>query len=1703
MSVKRESLKVRITAKDDSIVFQYLAPHPAIKLRGYILGYGGRYSKQNISLPDNGEPIELDVEFTPKYLIAVHPVAEYSSASAVKKCKGSVELHRPLQVMINALTSTSVLLTWGQNYEEECNADVDSECTDERHFTVRYREKEKNKKWLYQFCPTTKTVVDKLKPNTVYEFGVRVTKPKEDSIWGRATAHTTSATTSPSNTRTEQVKINKFNPYFKKDRNNGDMAKLKPSGKVNHIGPKHRKPDVITSAPGADLLVFDTLKSNRNPPSKEHRPMQSNPLPENDVVNKVEKKGIDSKPTSRNDKKEIAKQKAPATPSKANESKRPSSVNSSLPSNPGLEPHATGKPQFIEFQVPSSNHSNLFTSERASDLETKDKQQSTESEIPSSTKMPFTILSTTSKHTAEDKQKLPEIKAPSSTNSFLITSNPAHASNPVDIKQLKEPEVPYPNSSPFHPTSEPDAKDVEKLTEPEVPFSSISSFNPTTEPGTLGMQKFTDLETPLSSTSFFSNSKMTSTLDVTDGQKSTEKVTEGPPSNGNFYSIPSSTSELDTMDEQQFSEYVVPHSISSNVNTLSTPSEPDNVDKQEFTEHEVTSSNSSFFTTSTASSELHPPERQPNSEDELRSSSSSSFNGLNTLKPDVLDKQNSTGPGVHSSSSSISFTSNTSELNALGSQKSTELEVPSSTSSVLITSNTRAEADSINHNPFTEYNPPLANNPSRNEPGYQDKQPITEHYQSSIENSTHFNLNPVLEFDAPGHQGYTGQISPKHLSLSAHHELPISDTPYVFSPTPPAEHVSAGKTQFSDQNVPTDTLHVSSQIPVYELDNIEDRKLTDRKLSTANPPHMFSGTPVSELDKIENNKDHKLSTAGTRYVFSPSPVPEPDKIIRSESKDQIVRPADTPYVFSSTHVYELENSQSSGTHKKFYDMDQNVPTADTLHVSSQTPVHELDKIEDRKFTDRKLSTANLPHMFSGTPVSELDKIENNKDHKLSTAGTRYVFSPSPVPEPDKIIRSESKDHIVPTADTPYVFSSTPVYELENVEDNTSSGTHKKFYDLDHIVSTADTPYVFSSTSVYESENIEDIKSSGTHKKFYDMEHKLSTADTPYVISGTRAYEYNIEDHKFTDHKPPTFDTPHVFSGIPVTELTNIEDNKPTGHKLPTVDTPHVFSGSSASELDKLEDNKSTDIQIKQNAVREQHFASLQPKDHKLTTADTPLMFSGAPVSELDNIQDHKLTDNKASTTDSTYVLSGISAKEFDNIGDRKPIGRKLPTADTPHVFSGSSASGLDKLEDNKSTDHKPPTANTPQVFSGIAVSELDNLEGNKSTDLERLTSDTIQVFRPSHVSQLGSTGGKKRTGTDPMADPLSKPKSDAKWNILEPSADVQSSTSSNPLSEKDATGLATETTNLNMFTEHNEVENTTVLSSTPISEIDSLGKERYTGPHVKYFGKDPNVPCSINEALKYFVNKNHTNVKVTTAPRYPPTNVTILTVEGCSTFVIVVWEKNDNDSATEFELVSTALGPDNETEKIVTVTNQTHITVENLSPNTSYVFLVKPKNRLGVGPPSEPVPFVTESADPRVSEYVPGKAAIWSPYRFKFDSFSECQGKQYVKRTWYRKFVGIILCNSLRYKIYLSDKLSGVFYNIGDLSGHGEDHCQFVDSFLDGRTGHHLLSAQLPVRPGFYRSLRQEPVMFGTIGGHTHISYVHWYECGIAIPGKW
>lgn len=58
-----------------------------------------------------------------------------------------------------------------------------------RYYTIRYRER--NRKWIYQTCPTSDTVIDNLKPNTPYEFGVRSNKDDRRGTWSKPVIHNT------------------------------------------------------------------------------------------------------------------------------------------------------------------------------------------------------------------------------------------------------------------------------------------------------------------------------------------------------------------------------------------------------------------------------------------------------------------------------------------------------------------------------------------------------------------------------------------------------------------------------------------------------------------------------------------------------------------------------------------------------------------------------------------------------------------------------------------------------------------------------------------------------------------------------------------------------------------------------------------------------------------------------------------------------------------------------------------------------------------------------------------------------------------------------------------------------------------------------------------------------------------------------------------------------------------------------------------------------------------------------------------------------------------------------------------------------------------------------------------------------------------------------------------------------------------------
>ncbi|XP_071186349.1 target of Nesh-SH3-like isoform X4 [Salvelinus alpinus] len=551
-----------------------------------------------------------------------------------------------------------------------------------------------------------------------------------------------------------------------------------------------------------------------------------------------------------------------------------------------------------------------------------------------------------------------------------------------------------------------------------------------------------------------------------------------------------------------------------------------------------------------------------------------------------------------------------------------------------------------------------------------------------------------------------------------------------------------------------------------------------------------------------------------------------------------------------------------------------------------------------------------------------------------------------------------------------------------------------------------------------------------------------------------------------------------------------------------------------------------------NSIRNasSHLVDLPPAPSQLLPTKTPSTSSATPV--LNNPSPHG--EKQQGQTQPRGPTSATEKPHNPSSGqgsqrNLKPLGpaitliartMKSPAAtnplfpftdgsrqDTPSSSSSSSSSLLRRANNSSQTSRTPGANGKHHKGTGLPKSVVWNRLRMANTNNSLLEDINPDVSGRSGYSSIEDQfyGSRPSIPVNKKTNLVGKPGDMNKLNVLKQTDKASilkkfPSVTAKP-AKQDRRHTTTTTPSVNDIW-FETWENSSLFSSLPASDVDALGKKRFVAPHVVYkTDKKPDEPCSITTSLSYFPEEEGGETNVTAPPKSPPSNLTVVTVEGCPSFIILDWEKTDNDT-TEYEVISTTKGPDGTQVSILT-TNQTHTAVENLKPESSYEFKVKPKNEHGEGPPSEPVSFNTESADPRVSENVSGKDAIWTQFPFKTDSYSECNGKQYVKRTWYRKFVGIQLCNSLRYKIYLSDSLNGKFYNIGDQTGHGEDHCQFVDSFLDGRTGNQVRADQLPAREGYYRAMRQEPVNFGQIGGNSHVTYVPWYECGTAIPGKW
>jgi hypothetical protein len=145
----------------------------------------------------------------------------------------------------------------------------------------------------------------------------------------------------------------------------------------------------------------------------------------------------------------------------------------------------------------------------------------------------------------------------------------------------------------------------------------------------------------------------------------------------------------------------------------------------------------------------------------------------------------------------------------------------------------------------------------------------------------------------------------------------------------------------------------------------------------------------------------------------------------------------------------------------------------------------------------------------------------------------------------------------------------------------------------------------------------------------------------------------------------------------------------------------------------------------------------------------------------------------------------------------------------------------------------------------------------------------------------------------------------------------------------------------------------------------------------------------------------------------------------------------------------------------------------------------------------------------------PAGDASWQKKAFTYDrAQSTCSGgARYVRYDpRYAKWGGVELCSPTTYKIFLGESADGVFHEIGDFAGHGQDHCELVnptftmpneDEVTSGGCSDCSVTMAGWESPGpvpvYTRSNLGEPFTLQTWPEHNLYTSSS-YSCGVAIP---
>ncbi|XP_066890855.1 target of Nesh-SH3 isoform X7 [Kogia breviceps] len=1748
---KRPNLKVHINTTSDSILLKFLRPNPNVKLEGFLLGYGSNLSpNQYFPLPAEGKYTEAVVDAEPKYLIVVRPAPPPSQK---KSCSGKARSRKPLQLVVGTLTPSSVFLSWGFLINPHHDWTLPSHCPNDRFYTIRYREKDKEKKWIFQLCPATETIVENLKPDTVYEFGVK--DNVEGGIWSKIFNHKTI--------------VGSKNKVNGKIQSTYDQVHTVPAYVPRKLIPVTIIKQVIqnvthrasTKSPekipyGGTILVHLVIPGLNETTIKLPTSIMfeiSDAIKTQLAKNETLALPAESKTP---EVEKIPAQPITVTPESVPRTTKPT-VSSALDISetiPVLRGRTPETPQTIlipRFELPLST------------LAPKRLPEFPQAKTPFPFEKPGGTLASsqkpwivpTSKISEDSKILLPQTATygvfsspttsdePEISEPHTATSDPFLDSVPSKTSRtLEQPRATLaPSETPFVPQK------LEIFTSPEmqpttpaplqttsVPSTPKRRFRPktprtkperTTSPGTIP-SKISKSPEPTrttlapSKTQFISlKPKIPLSPEVTHTKPALEPETLPP-------SQPPIVLEPGTLGTKPSTTTLAPPKTKRpgrRRRPKTTPS-PDVPKSKPALEPATVQLEPLVPTVAPKPSKRPKTTRRPDVlqiQPDSKSPKQLLPKPQTTAKPDTPPPKSVFEPVTFETEASTTTIVPATDIEPV----TLRTEAPWTTLAPKTSQRTRTRRPRPRPRPRSR--PKHKTTPSPETPQAKlDLEPVT--------TGTSLALTTTKRPRRP-------RPKPK---TTPHPEVPQTKLVPATIPEPVILRTEAPGTIVAPK-VPQRTRHPR---PKSKSTRSPETPQTERVpatvLEAVTPIKEAPGTafvPVTDLEPVTFTTETSGTTLATkasqrprrprpRPKTTPSPqVPQtkpvpatvlepvtlrpeaPRTTLASNTSQQTIHPHPRPKTTPSPEVPESKpvpttdfepvtfrteawvTTQAPKTSKRTRRPRPKPKTTPTPEAPQTKPVPTAD-LEPGTFRTEAPEIVVLPTVLE--PVTLRTKAPETtlapKTSRVRRPHPRPKTTSSPEAPQTKLVPATSFEPVIHSSEAPEttlaptelhtlilkpvtspsleMTQSQPVSEvLESVTFSTESSKEAIApTEIDYVYSTAKAPLRPEEPKTEVVESITNVS-----------EPPETTLETSPLPSLTVILPSPDEPQT----KPVPKQTPRAPPKPKISPRLRIPPTQPAPKVFQRV-TPKPKAPPSPEVSYTQPVPRDVLLPHKPDPEVSQSEPVLQPVTFRIDLPETtlaPLETRGSPFIPMisPSSSQEELQTTLAETDQSTQELFTTKFPRTTELAKTTQAPHRLYTTpvkpripDKPHIRPGVKQAPLPSGADrNVSVD----SSHSPKKPATIPGTRRPPLPPRPMPPRRKPLPPNNVTGKPGSSGIISSgrvTSPPLRATLRPTEAPLERTETDKK----QPTA---------PASGED-------------------LVNMTDFSSSPTRETDPLGKPRFKGPHVRYIQKPDNRPCSITDSVKRFPKEEATEGNATSPPQNPPTNLTVVTVEGCPSFVILDWDKPLNDTVTEYEVISRENGSFSGKNKSIQTTNQTFSTVENLKPDTSYEFQVKPKNPLGEGPPSNTVAFSTESADPRVSEPVSaGRDAIWTERPFNSDSYSECKGKQYVKRTWYKKFVGVQLCNSLRYKIYLSDSLTGKFYNIGDQRGHGEDHCQFVDSFLDGRTGQQLSSDQLPTKEGYFRAVRQEPVQFGEIGGHTQINYVQWYECGTTIPGKW